>query len=60
MRSLQLTVANLIAPDSVFAKGSTSYGSRSGDGLSWGFGGMIMTTIGVIWLCNLNADSDSK
>ncbi|NUN65665.1 spermine synthase [Pseudanabaena biceps] len=59
--TVTMLVANLIAPDSVFAKGSTSFASSGGDdGLSWGFTGMIMTTIGVVWLCNLNANSDSK
>jgi len=56
-----MLVANLIAPDSVFAKGSTSYGSSGGDdGLSWGFTGMMMTMTGVAWLANLNDDSSSK
>lgn len=59
--TVTMLVANLIAPDSVFAKGSTSYGSSGGgDDLSWGFGGMIMTTIGIVWLSNLYGNSDSK
>lgn len=59
--TVTMLVANLIAPDSVFAKGSTSYGSSGGDdGLSWGFTGMMMTIAGVMWLANLNDDSSSK
>jgi hypothetical protein len=55
-----MLVANLIAPDSAFAKGSSSYSSGGNSELGWGFAGMIMTTLGVIWLSNLYADSDSK
>ncbi len=59
--TVTMLVANLIAPDSVFAKGSTGFVSGSGDSeLGWGFAGIIMTTIGVVWLSNLYADSDSK
>jgi len=59
--TVTMLVANLIAPDSVFAKGSTSYGSSGGDdGLSWGFTGMMMTISGIAWLSSLNSDSSSK
>jgi spermidine synthase len=66
--TVTMLVANLIAPDSVFAKGSSSYsrgvGSNNyssgvGSNNGWGFAGMIMAAIGVVWLCNLNRDSDS-
>ena len=58
--TVTMLVANLIAPDSVFAKGSTSYGSSGDSELGWGFGGLIMTTIGFVWLSNLYENSDSK
>jgi len=61
--TVTMLVANLIAPDSVFAKGSTSYGSSGSgddDGLSWGFTGMMMTIAGIEWLSSLNSDSSSK
>jgi spermidine synthase len=58
--TVTMLVANLIAPDSAFAKGSSSYSSGGNSELGWGFAGMIMTTLGVIWLANLYADSDSK
>ncbi|MFM7602942.1 MAG: spermine synthase [Pseudanabaena sp.] len=58
--TVTMLVANLIAPDSVFAKGSSSYSSGSDSELGWGFAGLIMTTIGFVWLSNLYGDSDSK
>jgi len=58
--TVTMLVANLIAPDSVFAKGSSSYASGDDSELGWGFTGLMMTTIGVVWLCNLYADADSK
>lgn len=52
--SLTLLVANLAAPDAVFAKGSTSFGSSgSGDEISLGFIGLMMTMGGVYWLIHL-------
>ena len=61
--TVTMLVANLIAPDSVFAKGysrSSSSSGYGGDSGGWGFAGLIMTTIGFVWLSNLYADSDSK
>ncbi|GBO55425.1 spermidine synthase [Pseudanabaena sp. lw0831] len=58
--TVTMLVANLIAPDSVFAKGSSGYASGGDSELGWGFAGLIMTTIGFVWLSNLYADSDSK
>jgi spermidine synthase len=53
--SLTLLVANLAAPDAVFAKGgSTSIGTTGdGDGISLGFIGLMMTVGGVYWLIHL-------
>ena len=59
--SLTLLVANLAAPDAVFAKGSTSSFARTGStgngsgGLE--FLGMMMTVGGVVWLINLASDN---
>jgi|JFJP01.1.fsa_nt_gi spermidine synthase len=59
--SLTLLVANLAAPDAVFAKGSTSSFARTGStgngsgGLE--FLGLMMTVGGVIWLINLASDN---
>lgn len=61
--TVTMLVANLIAPDSVFAKSSSSFSSSSsGDdtGVGWGFAGLIMTGAGVVWLSKLYGDSDSK
>ena len=59
--TVTMLVANLIAPDSVFAKGSTGFASSGNDtGFSWGFTGVIITTIGLTWLSNLYTDSDPK
>jgi spermidine synthase len=58
--TVTMLVANLIAPDSVFAKGSSSYSSGGDSELGWGFAGLIMTTAGIVWLSNLYADADSK
>ena len=56
--SLTLLVANLAAPDAVFAKGSTSYGSSgSGDENDLIAIGFMMTFGGVCWLINLANDS---
>jgi spermidine synthase len=58
--SLTLLVANLAAPDAVFAKGSTSFGSSgSGDEISLGFIGLMMTMGGVYWLIHL-ANTEKK
>jgi len=60
--SLTLLVANLAAPDAVFAKGSTSSsgfisnGSDDGSG-GLGFWGLMMTVTGVFWLINLANDN---
>ncbi len=51
--ALTLLVANLAAPDAVFAKGSTVGGSVDGDGIGLGFIGLMMTMGGVYWLINL-------
>ena len=59
--SLTLLVANLAAPDAVFAKGSTSFGSSgSGDEISLGFFGLMMTVGGVYWLIHLANTEKSK
>lgn len=60
--SLTLLVANLAAPDAVFAKGSTSYGSTSGsgDGNDLGFIGVMMMIGGVYWLINLSNTPKQK
>ena len=56
--SLTLLVANLAAPDAVFAKGSTSYrSSGSGAGNDLIAIGFMMTFGGVYWLINLANDS---
>ncbi|BBC24601.1 spermine synthase [Pseudanabaena sp. ABRG5-3] len=57
--SLTLLVANLAAPDAVFAKGSTSssgFMSSSDDGSGLGFLGVMMTVGGIVWLINLAND----
>jgi spermidine synthase len=60
--SLTLLVANLAAPDAVFAKGSTSSsgfisnGSDDGSG-GLGFWGLMMTVAGIVWLINLANDN---
>jgi spermidine synthase len=52
--SLTLLVANLAAPDAVFAKGSTSFGGTGdSDGIGLGFIGLMMTMGGVYWLIHL-------
>ena len=59
--SLTLLVANLAAPDAVFAKGSTSYGSSgSSDGSDLIAIGFMMTVGGVYWLINLASDSQKS
>ncbi len=58
MLSLTLLVANVIAPDAVFAKGSYVGGSGNG-GDGWGFLGFMMTMAGIVWLSNL-ADEGSN
>ena len=59
--SLTLLVANLAAPDAVFAKGSTSYGSSgSGDGSDLIAIGFMMTVGGIYWLINLATDSQKS
>ncbi len=59
--SLTLLVANLAAPDAVFAKGSTSYGSSgSSDGSDLVAIGFMMTIGGVYWLINLATDSQKR
>ena len=60
--TVTMLVANLVAPDSVFAKGSGYYSSGDGgDGSwSWGLTGMMMTIIGFVWLSNLTSNSDSN
>ncbi len=59
--SLTLLIANLAAPDAVFAKGSSSFASSgSGDGNALGFMGLMMTIGGVCWLINLADDSNQK
>ncbi|PZV19067.1 MAG: spermine synthase [Pseudanabaena sp.] len=55
--TVTMLVANLIAPDSVFAKGSS--GSSSIDDARFGVG-FVMTTIGAVWLSSLYGDSKSK
>jgi len=60
--SLTLLVANLAAPDAVFAKGSTSssgfVSNSSGDGSGGlGFFGLMMTVAGIVWLINLANDN---
>ena len=59
--SLTLLVANLAAPDAVFAKGSTSSFANTGgtDDGSGGLGllGLMMTIGGVFWLINLASDN---
>ncbi|WP_019499520.1 hypothetical protein [Pseudanabaena sp. PCC 6802] len=55
MLTLTLLVANIVAPDSVFAKGSYSGSGSSidgGDG-GWGWLGLFMLIGGGIWLANL-------
>ena len=59
--SLTLLVANLAAPDAVFAKGSTSFASSgSGDGTGLGCIGLMMTIGGVYWLVNLANTNEQK
>jgi spermidine synthase len=61
--SLTLLVANLAAPDAVFAKGSTSSfvgSSSSDDGSGLGFLGLMMTVGGIFWLINLYNDPNQK
>ncbi len=61
--SLTLLVANLAAPDAVFAKGSTSsFGSFGGsdDGSGVGVFGLMMTIGGIYWLINLANDNNQK
>ena len=58
--TVTMLVANLIAPDSVFAKGSSSFSSSDDSELGLGFAGLIMTTAGIVWLSNLYSNSDSK
>lgn len=61
--SLTLLVANLAAPDAVFAKGSTSSFASTGnsdDGSGLGFWGLMMTVGGVFWLINLANDKNQK
>ncbi|CAN1209446.1 Polyamine aminopropyltransferase [Tumidithrix helvetica PCC 7403] len=60
--SVTLLVANVIAPDSVFAKGTYyggSGGSSNGDDLSPGLLGLFLTMGGVIWLICLVGDENS-
>jgi spermidine synthase len=57
--SLTLLVANLAAPDAVFAKGSTSYGGTGDGDISLGFIGLMMTMGGVYWLIHL-ANTEKK
>ena len=58
--TVTMLVANLIAPDSVFAKGSSSFVGGGDSELGWGFAGVIMTTIGIVWLSSLYENLDSK
>lgn len=63
--SLTLLVANLAAPDAVFAKGSTSSSSflstgGADDGSGLGIFGLMMTVGGVFWLINLASDNKQK
>lgn len=58
--SLTLLVANLAAPDAVFAKGSTSYGGTGGGDVGLGSIGLMMTIGGVYWLINLANTEKSK
>lgn len=59
--SLTLLVANLAAPDAVFAKGSTVFGSSGdGNGISLGLIGLMMTMGGVYWLINLANNPEKK
>lgn len=59
--TLTLLVANVVAPDSVFAKGSYS-GSGSIDNGDGGFGwlGLFMLIGGTIWLTNLIEESSNN
>jgi len=58
--SLTLLIANLAAPDAVFAKGSTtSYGSTgSSDGSGLSVLGVMMIIGGVYWLINIANDEN--
>lgn len=59
--ALTLLVANLAAPDAVFAKGSTVFGSSvDGDGIGLGFIGLMMTMGGIYWLINLANNPKKK
>jgi len=51
--SLTLLVANLAAPDAVFAKGSTSIGGTGDGEVGLAFIGLMMTMGGVYWLIHL-------
>ncbi|MEE3719101.1 hypothetical protein V2H45_20360 [Tumidithrix elongata RA019] len=60
--SVTLLVANVIAPDSVFAKGTYyggSGGSSNGDDMSLGLLGLFLTMGGVIWLICLAGEENS-
>ena len=58
--SLTLLVANLAAPDAVFAKGSTSYGGTGGGDAGLGSFGLMMTMGGIYWLIHLANTENRK
>lgn len=58
--SLTLLVANLAAPDAVFAKGSTSYGGTGGGDAGLGSIGLMMTMGGIYWLIHLANTENRK
>ncbi|MCF2145163.1 methyltransferase domain-containing protein [Desmonostoc muscorum LEGE 12446] len=60
--SVTLLMANLVAPDTVFAKGSYSSGSSSGsdDSFNTKFLGFILTGIGGFWLASLFSKSQDE